>query len=147
MIWPARWVMVTGYTYSTVGAILIVSCFGIYNVISTVVFEKTRDIGILKSMGFRDSDIRRIFVLEGLMVGIVGTVLGWLLGWALVEALASVRFDLEGFIKSQGFILYRSSQHYIIGAAMAITSATLAAWIPARRASQMKPVDIVRGAG
>ncbi len=140
-------VIQNGIMYSTVGAILIVSCFGIYNVISTVVFEKTRDIGILKSMGFRPRDIRRIFVLEGLIVGLTGTVLGWLLGWSLIEGLASIHLNMEGFIKSQGFILYRTPRHYIIGAVMAVVSATLAAWVPARRASRLNPVDIVRGAG
>jgi len=133
--------------YSTVGAILIVACFGIYNVISTVVFEKTRDIGILKSIGFRDSDIRRIFVLEGLIVGLIGTLIGWALGWALIEFMASIKFNMEGFVKAEGFILYRTPRHYILSAAMAIISATLAAWVPARRASRLNPVDIVRGAG
>jgi lipoprotein-releasing system permease protein len=133
--------------YSTVSAILIVACFGIFNVISTVVFEKTRDIGILKSMGFRDRDIRRIFLMEGLMVGMIGTVIGWLMGWGLIEFMASLHFDMEGFVKAQGFVLYRTPRHYAISAAMAITSATLAAWIPARRASRLNPVDIVRGAG
>lgn len=133
--------------YSTVSAILIVACFGIFNVISTVVFEKTRDIGILKSMGFRDKDIRRIFLMEGLIVGLVGTVIGWLMGWGLIEFMASIHFDMEGFVKAQGFVLYRTPRHYLISAAMAVTSATLAAWIPARRASRLNPVDIVRGAG
>lgn len=133
--------------YSTVGAILIVSCFGIFNVISTVVFEKTRDIGILKSMGFRDSHIRRIFVLEGVVVGLIGMVLGWGLGYGIVEFMGSLRFEMEGFVKAQGFILYRSPTHYLISGAMAVISATLAAWVPARRASRMNPVDIVRGGG
>jgi len=133
--------------YSTVSAILIVACFGIFNVISTVVFEKTRDIGILKSMGFRDRDIRRIFVMEGLIVGMIGTVIGWLMGWGLIEFMASLDFQMEGFIKAQGFVLYRTPRHYAISAAMAIASATLAAWVPARRASRLNPVDIVRGAG
>lgn len=133
--------------YSTVGAILIVSCFGIFNVISTVVFEKTRDIGILKSMGFRDVHIRRIFVLEGMVVGVIGMVLGWALGYAIVEFMGSLRFNMEGFVKAQGFILYRTPKHYVISGIMAVVSATLAAWIPARRASRMNPVDIVRGGG
>jgi lipoprotein-releasing system permease protein len=133
--------------YSTVGAILIVSCFGIFNVISTVVFEKTRDIGILKSMGFRDAHIRRIFVLEGFVVGLIGMVLGWALGYGIVEFMGSLRFNMEGFVKAQGFILYRTPKHYIISGLMAVISATLAAWIPARRASRMNPVDIVRGGG
>lgn len=133
--------------YSTVGAILIVACFGIFNVISTVVFEKTRDIGILKSMGFRDAHIRRIFVIEGLIVGVLGMVIGWGLGYGLVEFMGTLDFKMEGFVKAQGFILYRSPMHYLISGTMAVVSATLAAWIPARRASRLNPVDIVRGSG
>jgi len=133
--------------YPTVSAILIVACFGIFNVISTVVFEKTRDIGILKSMGFRDATIARIFVLEGLIVGVAGTLIGWAIGWGLIELMASLRFDLEGFVKTQGFVLYRTPRHYMISGAVAILSATLAAWLPARRAARLNPVDIVRGAG
>ncbi len=132
--------------YSTVGAILIVACFGIFNVISTVVFEKTRDIGILKSMGFREGDIRRIFIYQGLMVGFVGMLIGWTLGFALVEFMGSIKFTMEGFIRSQGFILYKTPRHYAISGAMALTASTLAAWLPARRASRLNPVDIVRGA-
>ncbi|MEW5729801.1 MAG: ABC transporter permease [Pseudomonadota bacterium] len=132
--------------YSTVGAILIVACFGIFNVISTVVFEKTRDIGILKSMGFREGDIRRIFVYQGLIVGFVGMLIGWALGFGLVEFMGSIKFNMEGFIRSQGFILYKTPRHYAISGAMALTASTLAAWLPARRASRLNPVDIVRGA-
>lgn len=131
--------------YSTVGAILIVACFGIFNVISTVVYEKTKDIGILKSMGFRETDIRRIFVYQGLMVGIIGMLLGWALGYGLVEFMGTLDFKMEGFVRAQGFILYRTPKHYVISGAMALVASTFAAWLPARRASRMKPVDIVRG--
>ena len=48
--------------YTVVAAVLVVAAFGIYNVISTVVLEKQRDIAILKSMGFRARDIRSIFL-------------------------------------------------------------------------------------
>lgn len=133
--------------YPTVSAILIVACFGIFNVISTVVFEKTRDIGIMKSMGFRDSDVRLVFVMEGLIVGVVGTLIGWLIGWMLIEFMASLKFEMEGFVKAQGFVLFRSPRHYLISGGMAVLSAALAAWLPARRASRLNPVDIVRGAG
>ena len=64
--------------YTVVGAILLVACFGIYNVISTVVLEKTRDIAILKSMGFHARDIRRIFVIEGAIIGLGGRPSGTL---------------------------------------------------------------------
>lgn len=138
-------VIQNGIMYSTVSAILIVACFGIFNVISTVVFEKARDIAILKSMGFAEADIRRIFIIEGLIAGLVGSVLGWLLGYAIVEFLASLRFTIEGFVRGEGFFLYRTPAHYLIGAAVATASATFAAWLPARRAARLNPVDIVRG--
>ncbi len=139
-------VIQNGIMYSTVGAILIVACFGIFNVISTVIYEKTRDIAILKSMGFREADIKRIFVIEGLLVGLVGTALGWALGFAIVEFLGSLKFNIEGFIKAQGFVLYRSWTHYAVAGGFAMLSATAAAWLPARKAARVNPVDIVRGA-
>jgi lipoprotein-releasing system permease protein len=129
-----------------VGAILIVACFGIFNVISTVVYEKTKDIGILKSMGFRAADIRRIFVYEGLMVGAIGVIIGWALGYGIVEFMGSLKFNMEGFVRAQGFVLYRTPKHYAISGLMGILASTFAAWLPARRASRLNPVDIVRGA-
>lgn len=134
-----------GIMFSTVGAILIVASFGIFNVISTVVFEKTRDIGILKSMGFGQSDIRRIFMLEGLMMGILGTLVGWALGYSLVQFLGSLEFKMTGFVKNEGFVMFISPLPYLAAGLFAILTATFAAWLPARRASLLKPVDIVRG--
>ncbi|MEO5373208.1 MAG: ABC transporter permease [Alphaproteobacteria bacterium] len=133
--------------YSTVGAILIVASFGIFNIISTVVFEKTRDIAILKSMGFTEADIRRIFVLEGLAIGMIGTLVGWLIGYGLVELMASIDIKMEGFVKAQGFILYRTPKHYLISGGVAVVTATFAAWLPARRAARLRPVEILRGGG
>jgi lipoprotein-releasing system permease protein len=138
-------VIQNGIMYSTVSAILIVACFGIFNVISTVIYEKARDIAILKSMGFAEGDILRVFVIEGLIAGVVGSVLGWALGYAIVEFLASLRFSIEGFVRGEGFFLYRTVWHYAIGAAGATAAATVAAWLPARRAARLNPVDIVRG--
>lgn len=132
--------------YSTVGAILIVAAFGIFNIISTVIHEKTRDIGILKSIGFEERDIRRIFLIEGLLVGLVGTLLGWMLGYGLTRLLGTIRFHIEGFVTAQGFLLNYSITHYLIAGSFAILSATTAAWLPARKAARLNPVDIIRGA-
>ncbi len=140
-------VIQNGIMYSTVGAILIVASFGIFNVISTVVYEKTRDIAILKSMGFSEADIRNIFVLEGFVVGVIGTLVGWLIGYGLIALMGSFHFKMEGFVKVQGFILYRTPKHYLISGAIATATATFAAWLPARRAARLNPVDILRGGG
>ena len=132
--------------YATTGAILIVACFGIFNIISTVIFEKTRDIAILKSMGFEEGDIRTIFLLEGMAVGVAGSLLGWSLGFGLIQLLASIKFDVEGIVKLQGFVLYTSWVHYAIATSAAILSAGFAAYLPARKAARLRPVDIIRGA-
>lgn len=132
--------------YSTTGAILIVACFGIFNVISTVVFEKSRDIAILKSMGFTEGDVRRIFLAEGLAVGVIGSLAGWALGYGLIRFLGALRFEIAGMVEIQGFILYSTAWHYLIATSVAVASATFAAYWPARRAARLNPVDIIRGA-
>jgi len=139
-------VVQNGIMYSTTSAILIVAAFGIYNIISTVVFEKTRDIAILKSMGFTERDIGLVFLTEGLIVGLLGAVIGWGVGYGLSEVLASIRFHVEGIVTMQSFQIFFSGVHYLIGAGFAIAAAAVAAVLPARKAASLNPVDIVRGA-
>lgn len=134
--------------YSVVGAILLVAAFGIYNIISTVVYEKTRDIAILKSLGFGERDIQAIFLAEGIIVGVLGAIAGAGVGWGLVELLGQVRFSNVGGMMAGrgGFILARETWPYLAGAAFALLASTVAALIPARRAARLNPVEIIRGA-
>ena len=81
--------------YTVVAAILLVAGFGIFNIISTITHEKARDIAILKSLGFRERDMRRLFLIEGLAIGMVGSLLGWLVGLGLCSALASLTFEIS----------------------------------------------------
>lgn len=135
-------------TFSSVGAILIVAAFGIFNIISTVVFEKYKDIAILKSMGFSARDIQITFLLQGLIVGVVGALAGWIIGYSIIEMLSKIEFriDGEGFIRTEGFILYRSIWLYIFGFVFALISTLFAAFVPSRRAARLDPVSIIRGA-
>jgi lipoprotein-releasing system permease protein len=132
--------------YSTTGAILVVAAFGIFNIISTVVLEKSRDIAILKSLGLTAGDIELVFLFEGLLLGLVGTLLGWAVGYGLIELLATVRFEIEGFVRAERFRLDFSFANYLIAGAAAGAAATLAAFLPARRAARVDPVEIIRGA-
>lgn len=132
--------------YSVVGAILLVAAFGIYNIISTVVFEKTRDIAILKSLGFTEGDIQRLFLVQGIIAGILGAIVGCLLGALMVEALAQVRFGTETPAGNDRFILARDWRFYVAASLFAVGAAGIAAVIPARRASRLDPVQVVRGA-
>ncbi len=132
--------------YSVTSAILIVACFGIFNIISTVIFEKTRDIAIMKSMGFAEGDVRTIFLLEGLALGALGAIIGCALGLCLTYMLSIIRFKAVGLVEIQQFILKWTVWHYVIASGIAMVSAVAAAYIPSRRAAKVNPVEIVRGA-
>jgi len=132
--------------YSVVAAILVVASFGIYNTISTIVMEKTRDIAIMKSMGFHPRDLRRIFLLEGLIVGLLGSVLGELLGLGLMQLLGQVEIRPPGVTEIVRLPMFWGAQQYALAAAFAMLSCVAASYLPARRAGRVRPVDILRGA-
>jgi lipoprotein-releasing system permease protein len=132
--------------FTIVGAILLVASFGIYNVISTIVHDKARDIAILKSIGFEAAFIRRMFILEGVLVGVAGALAGSALGVAIIEGIRLTPIEIKAVVEVQRLSMDRSMIHYVAAAAFAVVSATLAAYLPARRAAALRPVDILRGA-
>lgn len=132
--------------YSVTGAILLVAAFGIYNIISTVVFEKTRDIAILKSLGFTEGDVQRLFLVQGIIAGLLGAALGCVLGQLMIEGLGQVRFRTETPAGNDRFLLAQDWRIFAVASFFAVASAAIAAVIPARRAARLDPVQIVRGA-
>lgn len=132
-------------TYAVVGAILLVASFGTYNIISTITHEKARDIAIMKSLGFRESTVRGIFVVEALLIGLAGGLLGWVLGYALCLALGSVEIR-SPFLDSNHLPLSYSPVHYLGAAGIALVSSLIAGFVPARKAARLHPVEIIRGA-
>jgi lipoprotein-releasing system permease protein len=131
--------------YSVVAAILVVAAFGIYNTISTIVMEKTRDIAIMKSMGFHAGDIRVIFVGEGLMLGMPGSTLGLGLGAVLMAVLGHVEIRVPSLGDPTHLPIYFGTSQFLIAFGFAMASAIAAAWLPARKAGRVHPVDILRG--
>ena len=72
--------------------IVLVAAFGIVSTLIMVVMEKNKDIAILKSMGATAKSILRIFIFEGLIIGVVGTILGLIGGYAICMLLAKYQF-------------------------------------------------------
>jgi len=70
-------------TYVTVGLIVFVAALNILISLIMMVMEKTRDIAVLMSMGTRVSQVRNIFITQGVMIGVLGTAIGLLLGYAI----------------------------------------------------------------
>ncbi|GAQ94338.1 lipoprotein-releasing system permease protein [Thermodesulfovibrio aggregans] len=131
-------------TYMIVFAILVVSAFGIFNIIMMTVLEKKRDIAILKALGYDSSDIIKIFVFHGITIGFSGALLGCILGYGLQEFLASVNVSVEGLVRTKGFALDRNPLYFLYGVLFAFTFSTFAAFYPSYKASKLNPVDIFR---
>jgi lipoprotein-releasing system permease protein len=131
--------------YTVVSAILMVASFGTYNIISTITHEKTRDIAIMKSLGFPSYVVRRIFVVESMMIGVMGLLLGWLLGYLMSYGMAQIEFKSPFMDATRLPIIYAPS-HYAIAGAVALTASVIAGFFPARKAAALQPVDIIRGA-
>jgi lipoprotein-releasing system permease protein len=131
--------------YTVVSAILVVAAFGIYNIISTVVMEKRRDIAILKSVGFRADDILRIFLVQGFILGLVGSAVGIPLGIALMIGLKQISFKMPGGTDIVYMPISWNWIQFTLATGFAVGSAVLAALIPARKAARVQPVDILRG--
>jgi lipoprotein-releasing system permease protein len=131
--------------YTVVSAVLIVAAFGIYNVISTVVMEKQKDIAILKSMGFSASDIRIIFLWQGVALGIAGCAIGIPLGCAMMSGLMQVRMRVPGSSEAINMPLSWDWPQFAIAIAFALIASTLAAWLPARKGATVQPINILRG--
>jgi len=132
--------------YTVVGAILLVASFGTYNIISTITHEKTRDIAILKSLGFSEGTVSTIFVLEALLIGAIGSLAGWVLGFLLTLALGSLEFRLSGLTDITRLPLAWTWIHYAGAAFVALASSLIAGYFPARKAARLHPVDVIRGA-
>lgn len=131
--------------YTVVSAVLIVAAFGIYNVISTVVMEKQRDIAILKSMGFHAADIKKIFVVQGFLLGIAGNMAGLPLGMGMMAALMQVKIQPPGSLEPISMPLDWSWPQFAIAGTFALAASVFAALLPARKAADVQPVDILRG--
>lgn len=132
-------------TIAVVGAILLVASFGTYNIVATITHEKARDIAIMKSLGLNEITVRSIFVVEALIIGIVGALVGFLLGYLLCRGLGSIRIK-SPFIDSDRLPLVYTYSHYLVAGFVAVASSVLAGYGPARKAARAHPVEIIRGA-
>jgi lipoprotein-releasing system permease protein len=126
--------------------IMIVAAFNIVGTLTMVVADKTREIGILRAMGFTSRAIARVFVLQGAIIGSVGTVLG--MGLGLVVAYV---IDRSGLIRINPTVYFvdRLPVHVelldvAIVALVSLAVATLATIHPSRTAARLVPVEAIR---
>lgn len=120
---------------------LFVGGIGIMNTMYTSVLERTRDIGIMKAIGARNSDVMLIFLIESGLLGMSGGAIGILIGAALSKL---VELAARGFI---GNVLQATFPWYLIVGALAFSFLVgmISGVFPARQASKLPPVEALRG--
>jgi lipoprotein-releasing system permease protein len=128
-----------------VGAILAVGGFGILAIQIMIVLQKTRDIAILRSVGFRRADILGAFLFQGAVIALVGAALGDIGGHYVLVLLSQLKTHSEGLVKSDTFLVYDDPRFYWYGTGFALFVGLLASVIPAVRGSRVEPVDVLRG--
>jgi lipoprotein-releasing system permease protein len=126
--------------------IVVVAAFNIVSTLTMVVTDKTREIGILKAMGLPARSVRRIFFIQGLVIGAVGTFGGLLLGLAASVALGTykfIRLDPSVYFIDHLPVATEWSD-VVVTVVASIAIAALATLYPARQAARLYPIEAIR---
>ena len=128
--------------------IIVVAAFNIVGSLTMIVIEKRRDLGALRAMGARQSDVRRIFLTQGLLVGGIGALSGLALGLGLCWGQARYGWvklkQAEAFIIDAYPVEVRPSDVAVI-VGVTVVLCALAALYPSARAAAVEPARAVRG--
>ena len=130
---------------SILSLLIMIACFAVSVILNMIVREKTKDIGILKSIGYSNKNIRRIFTIEGLIIGLSGMILASIMS-PLVLLLLKKMFKI--FMKTTYYLeelpLYISMKEIILIYIVTIIIVFLSTLYPAIKASRLKPVEALK---
>lgn len=120
--------------------ILLVAGFGIYNILNMTVSQKINDIAILKAIGFKGKDVIRIFVTQAVTIGFLGVIGGVLMASILITILKNVYIGGDiGY-----FPIDYEPKKYLQGIVIGLVITFFAGFIPAKKAANVDPVEILR---
>ena len=132
-------------TAITVSVFTLLAGLAMFNTLAMIVMEKTKEIAILRSMGYTRRDISGIFLWQAAIVLMIGTVCGWVLGVVVTYAISNFPIRIRGIFATDTFIVSWSLWHYVAATATAVIMVMAASLIPARRAARLEPGDVIRG--
>lgn len=132
-------------TMVVVSTLLIVAGFGIYNIMNMTIYDKMKDIAILKATGFERNDIVQVFLFQAVFIGIMGGLVGLSLGFGISYLLSITPFDAGEFLSVETFPVNMDPKFYVFGLMFGILTTIFAGYFPARKASKIDPVNILRG--
>lgn len=129
----------------TVSVFSLIAGLAMFNTLAMIVMEKTKEIAILRSMGYTRDDISRIFIWQAVIVLSIGSVLGCALGALVTYTVSLIPLPITGIFKTEHFLVVWSPWHYLAATLTAVVMVMIASLIPARRAARLEPGDIIRG--
>lgn len=128
-----------------IATIIFVAAFNVIATLIMIVLEKKREIAILKAMGATDTTVLGVFMLQGSIIGVIGTLVGLLLGGGVVLYLATVRMDLDPKVYLIDHLpVVVSWSEFAVTAAVAFAICTVATVAPSLWAARMLPVEGLR---
>ncbi len=132
-------------TYAVSFTLLVVAGFGIYNILNMTIYNKMKDIAILKAMGFAGKDVRQIFMIQSLVIGFIGSIIGLIIGYGLSYLISIAPFDGGDVVSLDHFPVNFKPKYYVIGIVFGVLTTALAGFMPSRKAAKMDPIEILRG--
>ncbi len=129
----------------TVSVFTLIASLAMFNTLAMMVLEKTKDIAILRSMGYERKDITQIFLWQAAIVLTIGAAAGALFGAAVTFVIGKIPLHVTGIFKAETISVSSSGWHYVQAIATAAVMVMVASFFPARRAARLEPGDIVRG--
>lgn len=132
-------------TYAVSITLLIVAGFGIYNILNMLIYEKMKDIAILKATGFSGKDVQYIFMAQAIIIGFMGGILGLLIGFGLSHLIDNAPFETDALPTISTYPVNFNVTYYLIGITFALISTFVAGYLPSNKAKKIDPVKIIRG--
>jgi lipoprotein-releasing system permease protein len=132
-------------SYAVGITLLIVAGFGIYNILNMLIYEKMDSIAILKATGFSGQDVKGVFILLSLIIGLAGGLSGLAAGLGLTAIIDNIPFETASLPTIKTYPIVYSGIYYGIGISFAMVTTFFAGLFPAQKASKLDPVTIIRG--
>ncbi|WP_378180739.1 ABC transporter permease [Aquimarina sp. SS2-1] len=132
-------------TWSVSFALLLVAGFGIYNILNVTVIQKRKDIAVLKTIGYSSNDIVFIFLIQSLIIGVLGAIFGGLFGYLISYFISITPLDTSDFIIVDTYPINFKMSYYVLGFLFGLLTTIFAGYFPSKKASKVDPVTIIRG--
>jgi lipoprotein-releasing system permease protein len=133
-------------TFITIGLIVFVAALNILISLIMMVMEKTKDIAVLVSMGAKRAQVRRIFILQGVLIGVIGTTIGLILGYGLSLAAGHYKWvALSAEVYSIDYVPFAPRiMDGVLVALVALAISLIATIYPSHSASKILPAEALR---